>query len=187
MARQRKQAPGAPTGAQGGGGNTTFGYREPIIETIDNQVQNLDADRVSLMAARGNLTQGMGRGGTAGGVRMQRGTSTGGAGGDGGGGGVVSNPVWITQLLGQYAKGLTAEEIREYAIEAGRKVHASYPHDSFTKLRASGLVRKMGEGKTARYCLTRLGIARMERAGTANLPEVGKQKKGSGKAMSMTG
>ncbi len=180
MARQRKQAPFARTGTQGGGG--TIIYRERAIEGLGNSIQMLEDEANYQRQMLNNL-----RAGTAGGIRMQRGTSTGGAGGDGGGGGVVSNPVWITQLLGQYAKGLTAEEIREYAIEAGRKVHASYPHDSFTKLRASGLVRKMGEGKTARYCLTRLGIARMERAGTANLPEVGKQKKGSGKAMSMTG
>ncbi len=181
MARPKKQS-GAP-GTQSGAGII---FRRTAIEGLGTSIQMLEDEAAYQRQMLNNLTQGgtIGRRGNAGGFQVGRG-STGPAGGTNAEGG-VSNPVWIGQLLRQHTEGLTAAQIREYAVQAGRTVHQSFPHDSFGKMRAQKLVRKTGSGTNARYRLTQQGIERMARAGTANLPVTGRTKKGAGKAMAMT-
>ncbi len=174
MARTKTQK-SAPTGTQTGGG--TIIYREQAIQGLGASIQALETEA---QFQRGMLTQLAGKAGTAGGLRAGK-SDNGGTGGDGGE--VVSNPVWIAQLLQQNAKGLTAAQIREYAQQAGRTVHASFPHDSFGKMREAGRIRKHGTGTGARYTLTNRGITWMAKAGTANLPPVGRQKKTVAKTM----
>lgn len=132
------------------------------------------------MDARSVLTSG--KTGGAGGISKQRGDAgNGGTGGEG----QMSNPEWITQLLRENQKGLTAKGIREVTLEriqeftarTGRKPHASFPHDSLGKMREKKLVSRRGE----KYTLTPAGI-RMEKAGE---PQTGRTKKAAERTKTM--
>lgn len=179
MARpKQQQQQQQQQGAEGGGIN----YLERPILAINNELQLVDTQRARLMDARSVLTSG--KTGGAGGISKQRGD----AGGNGGTGGEgqMSNPEWITQLLREYPKGLTAKRLREVTLEriqeftarTGRKPHASFPHDSLQKMRDKKLVSRRGE----KYALTPAGI-RMDKAGE---PNVGRTKKKAGRSMAMT-
>ncbi len=177
MARSKQQQPGAQT-TNTGGGNII--YREGPIVAFGNSIRILETELSLQRGMFNTLMQGgtIGRAGAGGGVQVGRSGTTGGTGGNGEDG-ALSNPAWIAQLLSLHTEGLTAGQIREYATQAGRTMGASFPHDSFNKMRARKEVRKTGSGVNSMYRLTQQGIGRMEKAGTANLP--------AGRVMTATG
>ncbi len=183
MARPKKnqQAPFAPGGTQTSGASIIF--RERAIEGLGSSIQMLEDEANYQRQMLNTLTEGgtLGRQGKAGGFQVGRSSSTIGAAGGAMAWGDLSYPQVITQLLSEHREGLTAKQIKELTAQVGRKVHATYPHDSLTKLRAKHMVNKRGEGATAKYFL-KAGTGVMARAGE---PQTGRQKKGAGRAKTM--
>ncbi len=99
-----------------------------------------------------------------------------------GAGAELSNPEWIWGLLRQHGEGLTTRQMKEYAANAGRQVHASFPFDSLQKMKQKREITKRGSGATAKYFLN-AGTGVMSRQGE---PQTGRQKKDVGRAKTMS-
>lgn len=157
------------------------GYRQNLVAETRTWVNNLESELKLGKRILGELTgNSTSRAGTAGGIRARRTTGrTAGRTGNA----ATSSREWITGLLRQHGEGLTAAQLKQMAITAGRNVYANYPNDVLSKMRAKREVTHRGN----KYFLAGNigGTGPVTRAGRARTTARGR--KPMGRAMGAAG
>ncbi len=152
-----------------------IGYRQNLAQAAQASISNLETElqfhRNILSQIEGTGGGGGNRAGTAGGVSARR-TTTRAAGRPAGNVGGMTNREWIAALMQKHGEGLTPPQIKQFAIQAKRQVHASFPYDSIRTMLRNGQIREQG----GTYWLkTTAGTGTVARAGRARTTRARKQ------------